>query len=80
MVRAKFYVSSIKKVGAMRSTDIGTVVEMLPVTSGSAENEQFYKWTPGGKLELATVNDEAAKQFEVGKEYYIDFTPANEQA
>lgn len=47
---------------------------MYPVTSGSPENESFFKWTPGGKLELSTVNPEAAKQFVPGKQYYIDIT------
>ena len=44
-------------------------VEMYPVTGGSEENEQFFKWTPGGKLELCVLN---RQYFEAGKEYYID--------
>jgi hypothetical protein len=47
-----------------------------PVTSGSPENDAFYKYTPAGKLELSTINAEAAAGFEVGKAYYLDFTPA----
>lgn len=69
-VRAKFRVESIIK------RQSGSTIELWPVTSGSKENEQFYRYTPGGRIELSTVNDEAAKRFEVGKEYYIDFTPA----
>jgi tRNA U54 and U55 pseudouridine synthase Pus10 len=49
-------------------------IKLFPVINGSAENETFFKYTPGGELNLAVVNIEAAKQFEVGKEYYIDIS------
>jgi len=66
MVRAKFY-CFLKEEG---------VVKLSPVVSGSDENKSFYKWTPGGNIDLQIVNEEAMKQFEVGKEYYVDFTEA----
>lgn len=46
--------------------------ELQPVINGSAENEKFYKWTPGGRFDLQTLSGD---HFEVGKEYYVDFTP-----
>lgn len=51
-------------------------VVLTPVYSGSPENEQFYKWTPGGMCALETVNRAAADQFEIGGEYYLTFTLA----
>ena len=48
-----------------------------PVTSGSEENDKFFKWTPGGAISLQIVNPEAAKEFQVGKSFYVDFTPAD---
>jgi hypothetical protein len=42
----------------------------------SHENTKFWQATPSGRVELGTVNAEAAAIFEVGKEYYVDFTPA----
>lgn len=39
-----------------------------PVTEGSEENKKFFKWTPGGSLNLSAVN----AKFEVGREYYVD--------
>jgi len=54
----------------------GFVIEMLPVFSGSPENEQFYKYISSGKIEFGTVNKCAANNFVVGKSYYIDFTLA----
>lgn len=71
-VRAKFKVSHIQP------GDEGATISLSPVTSGSKENEQFYKWTPGGSIVLSTINAEAAQQFSEGQEFYVDFTPASE--
>lgn len=70
-VRAKF------KVVDKHDGENGSQIRMEAVTSGSAENDSFFKWTPSGQLSMGTINAEAAKQFEVGKEYYLDFTPAS---
>lgn len=60
--------------------DGGSTIQFCPVYTGSLENEKFYKSTPGGScggFSFYTVNPEAAAKFERGKEYYLDFTPAN---
>ena len=54
----------------------GGLLVLRPVAEGSAENEQFFKWTPSGEIRLGVMNPAALEQFEVGKEYYADFTPA----
>lgn len=69
-VRAKFKVESV-----LHSQN-GHTVQLFPVTTGSDENKEFYKYTPGGKIELSTINPDAAKQFVPGGEVYVDFTPA----
>jgi hypothetical protein len=74
MVRAKFIVERFTTTRHSK----GAIIELRPVIQGSEENETFYDLTPSGIIELTTVNEEAAKQFEIGKEYYIDFTPAKE--
>ncbi len=51
-------------------------IRLEAVISGSPENDNFFKWTPSGSLIMQTINTDAAKQFEVGAEYYIDITPA----
>lgn len=70
-VRAKFVVNEIdrNKYGQEETQ----VIRMSPVMSGSDENKEFFKWTPSGRIELSTVNPEAGKVFELGKEYYVDF-------
>ena len=70
MVRAKF------KCEQVITFESGATVKLHPVHEGSEENEEFYKYTPGGELSLMTINLQAAKQFIPGKEYYIDITPA----
>lgn len=68
-VRCKFKCYSIEH------TEVGAAnLKFRAVTSGSDENKQFFKWTPSGELSVATVNTEAAAQFEPGKEYYLDIT------
>ncbi len=42
------------------------------VGGGSEENKRFFASTPAGTLELTAVRDGL---FELGKEYYLDFTP-----
>lgn len=75
-VRAKFKVSKIEITGnTTDERELGTV-HLSPVTGGSEENKKFYNYTPCGGMTLGTLNAEALKQFKVGKEYYVDFTPA----
>lgn len=55
----------------------GGTIRMSAVTSGSAENDAFFKHTPNGQLYLSTVNQAAADQFVVGREYYLTIAPAD---
>lgn len=71
VTRAKF-----KVVETLKRED-GNEVTLHPVTCGSPENESFFRWTPYGEIKIGTINEEASKQFEVGKEYYVDFTQAD---
>lgn len=55
-------------------------IKMSPVYANgdpNHENTKFWQASPSGQLSLGCVNLDAAKQFELGKEYYIDFTPAS---
>jgi hypothetical protein len=47
-----------------------------PVYSGSEENKSFFAATPGGVFQFYTVNKIVADQFEMGREYYVDISPA----
>lgn len=69
-VRAKFRVYSIEE------TPHGKRISLSPVTSGSEENDKFFAATPGGSIRLEVVNKTAADAFELDKQYYVDFSPA----
>lgn len=73
-VRAKFRVHSVTKNVSNEETAFN--VMLYPVTADTEENKQYWKWTPNGQIQLTTINAKAAEQFEVGKEYYVDFTKA----
>jgi hypothetical protein len=73
-VRAKFFCRSKNEIAS--SDGNGFSVEMVAVSSGSEENKSFFKYTPSGNLTMGVVNKATASEFEVGKEYYLDFTKA----
>jgi hypothetical protein len=92
MVRAKFKVDRIERILSNVPTDQrddnnrviyaeGEVrtVHMSPVYGNgdpSHENTKFWQASPSGMLQIGCANLKAAEAFELGKEYYVDFTPA----
>jgi hypothetical protein len=54
----------------------GFYLSFCPIYAGSPENEEFFRYTPGGTVAFNVLNKAAAEKFEVRKEYYLDFTPA----
>jgi hypothetical protein len=77
-VRAKFVVTSITRTKgwAANGGEVQTI-RLSPVTSGSDENKSFFAATPSGQIELGIVNADAVKEFDLGAEMYVEFTPAN---
>jgi hypothetical protein len=71
-VRAKFHCSREKKVdwnATLRIYEFNAVcADEVP------ENQRYHKYTPSGTLLISVDNPEV--KFEVGKSYYLDFTPA----
>lgn len=70
-VRCKF------KVVRVSHCETSSFVELTPVMNGSKENEQFFKYTPGGKIELNVVDTKVAASFNPGGEVFVDFTSAD---
>lgn len=77
MIRAKFWVSELRRWNNDEKTSGGTV-KLLPVYSSDPkhENKSFWDATPQGEISLGISNPEAYHQFElaIGKEFYVDFT------
>ena len=45
------------------------------VADDTPENKLFWEWTPSGQIVLSCVNPDVLEELEIGKEYYVDFTP-----
>lgn len=70
-VRAKFKVSSIEQ------NEWDSIVKMEPVIGSEGENKDFNDATPAGDVRIHIHGDvPAANFFEVGKQYYADFSKA----
>lgn len=73
-VRAKVKCASLEG----NAVKFHTVYE--PDETKDAENARFTKATPWGEISLGIDNPAALEQFEVGQEYFVDFTPAKKPA
>lgn len=82
MVRAKFFVANIQDSGydgkEAKTISLYGVFTSQDGREGNAteENLIFGKWTPGAEIRMTIVNPDAFNQFELHKEFYVDFTPA----
>lgn len=78
MVRAKFRVNDIQHSLDGQGEPYSEMVQLNPVYSNDpqSENRQFWDATPAGTLTMWINNKAAFGLFERGKEYYLDFTPA----
>ena len=72
-VRAKFTCTRVWQVTKYQGGD----PEVYEVEFEAVSDDQpWSQWTPSGSLVLRTVNEGAVKQFEEGKDYYLDITVA----
>ena len=85
-VRAKFKLNRVESTLYMKkneTTGVHEEVEMKtlvlqPVYSSdkTTENYNFWDATPSGEIKLGIVKPEGHQMFVIGKEYYVDFSPA----
>lgn len=75
-VRAKFHCQEVTFTGDPENPNTGRIYTFRAVWDPAlaAENASFSKATPWGELKIS-INNPAAYP-EVGKSYYLDFTPA----
>ncbi|MGN2244926.1 hypothetical protein ACFWZU_15635 [Frateuria sp. GZRR33] len=71
-VRAKFVCDSVKQ---HRWNPTLKTYEFNAVCADEVpENQRYHKYTPAGSLQISV--DNPSVDFELGKAYYLDFTPA----
>lgn len=75
-MRAKVRVSSVEKVGDCELLTFHPVAKSDAYPAdGSDENNTYARWSPSGRFELTVANPNLHGKYEVGQEYYVDFTP-----
>lgn len=75
-VRAKFQCLSITNFHHHQTDAVQAEVRLGAVYGTGKENADWSKWTPSGEIKMMITNPAAIEQFELGKEYFVDFTPA----
>ena len=80
-IRAKFACQSVQTFALNSNVTLEAVRPSSYRSPGDSsplsENEAFYALTPAGNITLQCVRPETAALFVPGKEYYLDFTPAD---
>jgi len=74
MVRGKFKLHEVTQTAW--GGDGRTLVFMAEYDPDSPEDQSYSKATPTGRIQITVDNPAALEQFELGKAYYVDFTPA----
>jgi hypothetical protein len=79
MVRAKMRcvrkasITTTQGYGPPKPVDVEEV-EFVPVSG--PENAEWSRWTPSGSVKMQITNPAVVGAFEVGKDYFVDFTPS----
>lgn len=75
-VRAKFQCHGLTHLPTSNPNDVNVSATFGAVYNNSPENAVWSKYTPSGQIMMNITNPGAIAAFEIGKEYYIDFTLA----
>lgn len=76
-VRAKMKLSEIRTSSWNKNSPVFTTLRFnCQYDTNIPEDQRFQKATPSGFCEMQVDNPAALSQFELGGDYYIDFTPA----
>lgn len=74
MVRAKFTLQEVRQ--SSYNPTARTLIFRPQYDESIPEDQRFSKATPNGNFEMTVDNPAALAQLELGKRYYVDFTPA----
>ncbi len=77
VVRAKFRLKDVHRTDPNVQSAIYTFEAVTGGYEDIPEDQRFHRFTPWGELKMAVDNKPAQNRFELGKTYYLDFTPAD---
>lgn len=76
-VRARFWVKEIiHHHNGSVGTDQPVTVKLSVAYNNGEGNKDWAKYTPSGDIVMMITNPPASEMFELGKHFYVDFTPA----
>jgi hypothetical protein len=75
-MRAKVRVTNIESFQGCENLTFQPVGANSYPADGKNEDNDFARWTPSGEIKLSVTNPDLHGKFEVGKTFYVDFTPA----
>lgn len=77
MMRAKMRVTSVEKFSTNQNIKMTAVAKSDSYPAdGSDENNSYARWTPMADLFISIANPALFDKFEVGQQFYLDFTAA----
>lgn len=76
-MRAKLRVNDVEPYDGGENLSFSAVSKSEPYDEkGSDENNTYASFTPMAELKMTVNNPNLLGKFEVGQEFYVDFTPA----
>ncbi len=77
MMRAKMRVTDVQKYDTNQNVKMVAVGKSDGYPEGGAdENNSYARWTPSADLSISIANPALFDKFEVGRQFYLDFTEA----
>lgn len=77
-VRAKFNCFGVAHTQTNDPTAVCARVDLMPVYDDGKGNAEWSKATPSGQITMWITNPSAIEAFEPDKQYFVDFTPADQ--
>lgn len=75
-VRAKMKVVAITPFHTSGPDEVNSEIRLMALYGDDPANKTWSKYTPSGEVRMVVTNPSAIEAFELGKSYYLDFTPA----
>lgn len=75
-MRCKFKLDSMLVTGTPAENFFSLEFSAVYKSGEDTENTKYWKYTPSGSFKVSTVNAAAVEGLEVGREYYLDISPA----